>query len=243
MFCRHCGKEIADGQAFCHACGGEVPLPLPQEKAQQSRTPWELRREVGFFRGIWVTLRESLFSPTMFFRNMPVSGGLVDPTLYAMITGMTGITLLVLWQVLFREALPMTVQEGKSSAGAMMFALFAPFLIIANLYLWAGMLHVLLILVRGVRHGFEATFRVAAHSYGALVFLAVPFCGWPLAAVWSMILAVIGLREAQGAAGVKAAFAVFFPILFCCAAMVFLSMLVFGTIASSFGALMPHPWK
>ena len=242
MFCPHCGSAVGEHQAFCHACGGSIdqrsPIDAPQEK-----TAWERRQETGILRGLLSTLRESLFSPTAFFRKMTVNGGLAEPTMYAMITGMAGITLFVVWQILFQDSMPMPGGVKDAGRGSAFWGILAPFFIIANLYLWAGMLHFLLVMVRGVRQGYEATFRVAAYSYGAMVFLAVPFCGWPVAAAWSAILAVIGLKEVQGASGGKAAFAVLFPAFLCCAATALFAVLVFGTLAASFGAMTHHSWK
>jgi len=245
MFCPHCGKKIEEGQVFCHACGGKIEQPSPAE-LQQERPAWELRQEMGFFKGLMLTMKESLFSPTAFFRKMPVSGGLTDPTLYAMITAMAGTTMLGIWQMLFQDSMPVSIPgdvkaSGSGTPGGL--AVLAPFFILATLYLWAGMLHGILLMVRGVKYGFEASFRAAAYSYGPLVFLAVPFCGWPIAVVWSMVMAIIGLKEAQSTTGGKSAFAVLFPIIFCCSVAALFSMLLFGTIAASFGTMTHYPWK
>lgn len=244
MFCPNCGSAVGEHQAFCHACGSKIEQYSPAGEPRE-KTAWELRQEQGFFQGLLATMKESLFSPTAFFRKMPVSGGLTDPTLYAMIAGMSGITMLAVWQILYQDSMPMSMPGSVKGTGAdaAIGAILAPFLIIAHLYLWAGMLHILLVLVRGGQQGYEATFRVVAHSYGAMIFLAVPFFGWPVAAVWTMILAIIGLKEAQGVSGGKAAFAVLFPALVCCAAAALFTMLVFGAIATTFGGIMHHSWK
>jgi len=127
------------------------------------------------------TLKESLFSPTAFFRRMNVTGGLADPLLFSIITGMSGITLFYLWQMLLHDTaggfLPDRAAGGLSliqSAGSALSALIMPFLLIVLLFLWSGILHLLLLLVRGANRSFEATFRVAAYSSGTLVLLACP---------------------------------------------------------------------
>lgn len=245
MFCPQCGIEVGENQVFCHGCGGRIAASSPGG-ALRGKTDWELRGETGAVRGMLRTLRESLFNPTLFFKKMPLSGGLSDPTLYAMISGIAGMAMLVLWQALFHDALPSLVPgslEKTGGGGAPLVALFVPLLIVANLHLCSGMFHLLLVLAHGAKSGYEATFRVVAYSSGAMVLLALPFCGWPVAALWSMTLAVIGLKEVQGATGGKAAFAVLFPLLFCCAVAALFALLAFGTLAASFGT-MPHtPWK
>lgn len=32
MFCKHCGKPIANGSAFCHSCGGKIDTPDQESK-------------------------------------------------------------------------------------------------------------------------------------------------------------------------------------------------------------------
>jgi hypothetical protein len=251
MYCPHCGREVTDEQVFCHHCGGKI-APEPAESAARTGTAWEDREARGFVGGLLATLRESLFRPTAFFRKMPVTGGIMAPLLYAMITTMSGLLASYLWQLLLRDALhgvlPGDLQGAAgfdpfSGIGLAAFSLVLPFLIIAALFLWSGVLHALLLLVRGAQNGFEATFRVTAYSYGANLFLLMPVCGSIIATLWGMVMVIIGLREAHGTTGGKATFAVLFPLVLCCAAAVLTALVVFGTIAASVGSLSQQPWK
>jgi len=238
-------------QAFCQHCGGRIS-PEPPEIAIRSRTAWEDRGERGFFGSLLATLQESLFRPTGFFRSMNVTGGLTEPLLYAMITAVVGFLASYLWQILLRDALHGYVPERLqgtagldlfSGIGLAVLSLLLPFLIIAVLFLWSGVLHVLLLMVKGASNGFEATFRVVSYSFGSNLLLVIPFCGGFIASLWSMVLVIIGLKEAHGTTGGKAAFAVLFPLLLCCAAAVLTLLVVFGTIAASLGSLSQQPWK
>lgn len=246
MFCSQCGREMSEGQQFCPACGARSGA----ESTMRTATPWEDRANRGAFRGLIETLRASLFQPSSFFRSMPVTGGLTDPLLYGMITGMFGIIMASLWQTI--DGIPAFVPgDGRGAAAAFspsglemaVTGLFAPFGIVVYLFLWAGMLHLLLMLVRGAANGFEATFRAAAYGYGTSVFLAVPVCGWPIAVVGNLVVVIIGLREGHGTSGGKASFAVLFPFLLCCAALTLFTMLFIGTLAASFGTLPHQFWK
>jgi hypothetical protein len=245
MFCPHCGKEVSDDQAFCQHCGGKIAAE-PSASYQRTRTPWEDRATRGIVSGVMVTLKESLFNPTAFFHKMSVTGGLTGPMLYAMIVTMTGIMVSYCWQILFPDALHRYLPHDlKGAAGIDVFngiglavlAIFMPFLIILMLFLWSGILHLLLQLVKGAGNGFEATFRAAAYSYGANAFLVVPFCGGVIASLWGLVMIIIGLKEAQGTTGGKAAFAVFFPLILCCAFTVLFVLVMFGTIAASLGTI------
>jgi len=172
--------------------------------------------------------------------------------LYAMITTMLGFMASYLWQILLRDALhgylPRDLQGAAgfdlfSGIGLALLSLLLPFLIIAVLFLWSGVLHALLLMVKGATNGFEATFRAVSYSYGANLLLLMPFCGGIIASLWVMVMVIIGLKEAHGTTGGKASFVVLFPLLLCCAAVVLTVLVVFGTIAASLGSLSQQPWK
>ncbi|HSA77965.1 MAG TPA: YIP1 family protein [Nitrospirota bacterium] len=246
MFCPHCGKEIAEGQVFCQHCGAKLVEAAPISRPRE-RTNWEDRESRGFLSGLFTTLNEVLFHPSVFFKKMPVTGGLTDPLLYALIFGMAGLIFSYFWQILLQGAMQgvmipgMKAAPGQNIFGGIVMAVLAflsPFLIILGLFITSGILHVCLMLVRGARSGFEATFRVVAYSNSAYIFLVVPFCGSLLAAVWAVVLTIIGLREAHETTGGKAAFAVFLPVVVCCGLVLVAIALFMGAAAASLGTIM-----
>jgi len=248
MFCPHCGKEVTEGQIFCQHCGARLageaasaPVPGVREK-----TPWEDREVRGFFGGLFKTLNETLFRPSEFFKKMSVTGGLTDPLLYALIIGMVGLMFSYLWQISLKSAMQDMMPGMQAAAGQYMFqgvgmailAFFSPFLIILGLFVSSGILHVFLMMVKGARAGFEATFRVVAYGYSANIFLIIPFCGGLLAVVWAVVLYIIGLKEAHEITGGKAAFAVFLPLIVCCGLITIAIALFMGAAAASLGTFM-----
>lgn len=257
MFCPECGKEVTEDQLFCQHCGTKLREQetegAPKEKASEEtviaaseenkRTAWEDRETRGFFRGLFRTMSDVLFRPTEFFKNMPVTGGLTDPLLYALIVGMTGFMFSYLWQILTRDAMEnvmpgMYGQHLLQGFGLTVTAFLSPFFVIIGLFVSAGILHLCLLMVKGANSGFEASFRVASYSQSANVFLIIPFCGGLLAIVWSIVLFIIGVREAHRTTSGKAAFAVFFPAIVCCGLMAFAVALFLGAAAGSLGLLM-----
>jgi hypothetical protein len=247
MFCPHCGKEITEGQAFCQYCGVRLAGSGPEVFPGRSKTPWEDRETVGFVSGLFRTVKETLFRPSEFFRKMPVTGGLTDPLLFALITGMTGLMFFYCWDILLHDSLRnfMTPELRAASEqslfgerGESFGAVMTPFLLILWLFIASGLLHLFLLMARGTRAGYAATFRVIAYSVSPFVFLAIPVCGMPVTALWVMTLAIIGLKEAHETSGGKAAFAVLFPFLFCCGLLVLALALFMGAVAASFGSMM-----
>lgn len=248
MFCPHCGKEILENQAFCQFCGGKTTVaPLPG--AGRRPTAWEEGTKWSC-NGLMTTLKESLFSPSEFFRKMNVTGGLANPMLYALITSMFGWMGYYFWEIIFHDTfhgyLPATAQQGFdlfAETGLAVKAILTPFMLMIGLFLCSGIIHLLLLIVRGAKNGFEATFRVVSYCSGANLFLLLPLCGAFLSAIWTLVLVVIGLREAHDTSGGKAAFVVLFPLIMCCAFVVLFSLLVLGTVVSSFGTMPLQQWK
>jgi hypothetical protein len=253
MFCPQCGKEIDEGRAFCGYCGAALVEPgaTAAVGAGRSKTAWEDRENIGFFNGLLKTVKQVLFSPAEFFKKMPVSGGLIDPLLYALIVGMVGLMFQYFWQIVLGNSMQSFMpQELKSAAvydmfhglGRAMLAVFSPLLLVIGLFISAGCLHLFLMMVNGARGRFEATFRVVSYGLSPYPLLLIPFCGNIIAALWTLVLTLIGLKEAHETTGGKAAFAVFFPFIICCGLLVLVSILFMGAIAASFGALM-HTYK
>ncbi len=247
MFCPHCGKEIAEGQAFCQHCGvrlGEAGVAGSTPGGGRSKNPWEDRQTLGFMAGLFRTLKETLFRPSDFFRKMTVAGGLIDPLLYAMIIGMAGLMFFYFWDILLHAPMQnFMTPELRAASERSMFSSFrtsfaavlTPFLLILWLFAVSGMLHLFLLLVRGAKAGFEATFRVVSYGMSPFIFLIIPVCGMPITWLWMMTLGIIGLKEAHETSGGKAAVAVLFPFLFCCGLVVLAVALFMGAVAASFG--------
>ena len=254
MFCPQCGNEVGEEQAFCQHCGARLVQETglaettvsAHETGGRERTAWEDRETKGFFTGLVRTMNDVLLHPADFFKKMPVTGGLTDPLLYALIIGMVGLMFSYFWQILSRDTMQnmmpgLQAGSGQSllqGTGLALLAFLSPFLIIAGLFLSAGLLHVCLLMLKGAKHGFEATFRTVAYGYSANILMVIPFCGGFLAALWALTLYIIGLREAHETTGGKAAMAVFLPAIACCGIILFALALFLGAAAGSLGMIL-----
>ena len=80
-----------------------------------------------------------------------------------------------------------------------------PLLVIFEVAVWAGLVHVTLLLLGGARRGFEATARTVCFAEAANLAKIIPFCGGVIAFIFFLVLSVIGVSETHGISRGKAA--------------------------------------
>jgi hypothetical protein len=265
--CPNCGASVAATE--WPSTGGEVAAPPPPPPpppsapptlptprttppafgaATRGRTPWDERDRIGLLSALVETTKQVLLEPTVFFRSMPVSGGIGSPLLYAVIVGWIGLVATALYQAVFRsiagssfagfgERPELAAMFGwaESWAGFFVQAVFGGVFVVIGVFLSAGVLHLMLLLLGGARRDFETTARVVCFTQATSVVFLVPFCGQLAGLVWTIVLYVIGLKESHEIGGGKAAAAVLLPILLvccCCGAL-------FTLFASALASLVP----
>src|SRR5712691_4707652 len=207
--------------------------PPPGWPAPSGGIPWDRREELGFVTALVETTKEVLTGPSDFFRRMPVAGGIGSPLLYAVVIGYLGLLLSAVYSAVFllvrgaagvaalgplsdRPELAAFVAALQGWGGIIGQVVFGPIGIVIGVFIWTAIIHLMLLLLDGAGQGFEATFRVLAFSHAASVLAILPFCGQPIAGLWSLVLWIIGLAQAQRIPAWKAAAAVFLPIVLCC---------------------------
>ena len=209
------------------------------------RIPWDDRARIGILTALVETTREVLTAPTRFFRAMPVAGGVGAPLLYAVIVGWVGLVATALYQAIFRSVagshfaafgdrpeLAALFGWAESWVGFVVQAVFGGVFVVIGVFLSAGILHLMLLLLGGARRDFEATLRVVCFAQATSVVFLVPFCGQFVGFVWTIVLYVIGVSQAHGIGTGKAAAAVLLPIvLLCCCCGGLLTMFA-GALAS-----------
>ncbi|MBC7186398.1 MAG: YIP1 family protein [Calditrichaeota bacterium] len=237
--CPNCGKmpEIPERGGYCIHCGTYIPprqvvaSPAPRAAGSTgSGCPWEEMGRVGFWKSLWDTISGVLFSPNTFFARMPVTGGIGKPLLFGLLVGsvssiVDSIISLSGWlwpmglrhypgMAEFPDIFPLWMSR---TALVPLVSLTAPMMVLVGMFLWAGILHLCLMLVGGAQRGFEATFRVVAYSEAASLFRILPFCGSVVALPWMIVVQIIGFKQAHQISSGKAVGAMLLPLLLCCA--------------------------
>jgi len=215
--------------------GSGEPPPPPPLPALPS---WERLEEEGFFRALFLTIKEVLSEPVETFARMPREPVLGRPLLFYVIFGTMAAVVSALYnmawggispsgQAEFQELYDRFSQFMEISPDALEMILFlsplvaivlAPFLIIIKAFIWSGVVHLLLMLFGGANHGYETTFRTLCYVLGATaVFAFIPVCGqFPIGWIWGIVCSIIGLTQSHETSSGKAAAAVLVPYLFCC---------------------------
>jgi hypothetical protein len=187
--------------------------------------------KLGFFRSLWETITGVLFNPSHFFAKMPRTKGIGKPLLFALLVGSIGSIISLLWQssqsflpqILSKypgfEDVPLETfwpywMSGPAFMTLMIF--LTPMLVVIGLFISSAILHLCLMILGGAQSSYETTFRVVAYSNATNLWQIFPFCGGFISLFWSIVVTIIGLREAHRISGGKAAAAFFLPLIFCC---------------------------
>lgn len=242
VVCPNCGRELSPiyGQKFCSFCGGslerpesasgplepasnpgeEKPTPDSEEafREREQYCPWEDYESLGFFQGLKLTLKQSLFSPKSFFSGLPPSGGLLVPLLYGMVVETAGTYGGYLWSLIFGN--PLFSQGKPAGSMAVVMGLLVPLMVFFSLVAGALILHVCIFLVGAAKRDFEATFRIACYTSGPDLLNAIPVVGIWIAALWRIYLTVVAVREVHETSTAKAVVAVLLPAIACCGLLV-----------------------
>ena len=175
-----------------------------------------------------------LTSPRQTFRGIPPRNGLGLPLsfwLCGTVAGMIGAgswRLLRMYQVGRLDDMSAAHMFGIV---AIAFALALAFVSI-GVFVAAGVVHGLLLLLGAGRRGYEATFRTLAYAHGSgAMFGLIPFIGSTIGLLWTLAVAVPGLAEMQETNTGTAAIAVLAPAVLCCGATIFLFVIAFGVAA------------
>lgn len=219
--CPHCGFDTGEGAATCPLCGsrtGSSAAGVTAPGAGSDRgvagpaAGWEDPRGT-FPSNLVATWRASLFEPAAFFRGLPYGAPLARPVLYYLIVSVTSAFFVLLWGSVSDSIFPSMALGSSEPVGPLLQFFFEPFGALIALGVGTLVLHALALVLAAEPRGIRATARVFCYAWGPSVFTIVPVLGWIVGFVWSVVLLVVGVREAHRTTGGRAAVIVVTPIL------------------------------
>ncbi|MBE2181553.1 MAG: YIP1 family protein [Chthoniobacterales bacterium] len=213
--------------------------------AAESGPAWEQRAELGFFPALGETIRGVLLEPGKTFVSMRRSGGLGAPLFFYVLLGTLGGLAGVVYQEVFKSfesggGAEQQALSGMPGSAVVMGAtiMLLPIILVIGAFVGSGIMHLALMIVGGATRPFEATFRVLCYANGAAAVLQLlPGCGALIAAVWTIVVEIIGLAEVHNIGKGRAALAVFLPLIVCCGFLLALGVLAVYLIGDAAGGM------
>ncbi len=154
-----------------------VPAVLAAAASTATGLPWENREQKGWFNALLETIQMVLMRPTEAFTVMRREGGLMDPLLYSVILGMIGGVISFVLSFGLRSfgigrsnGLGALFGVGAASFGML---ILTPVFIVVGLFISAGIIHLVLMMLGGAKRPFEATLRVVCYASGSAGILQV----------------------------------------------------------------------
>jgi hypothetical protein len=196
--------------------------------------PWE--RDGASSGSFFATVKQQFGDVGAFFRDMRREGGIGMPMWFGVIGGMIGMVVSVIYQLIFQVVMA-TVMNGPAggqdlaagAAGMGCIVVLGPAILIVLMFVYAGIHHLMLMMLGGANRPFETTFRVEAYAMGATaLLLLIPVCGQYINGIVQLVFTGIGLCYAHETDGWRATLAVLLPIIVCC-------LLAIGIVAAIFG--------
>lgn len=209
LTCPSCGFSARlasappDGSApLCPRCDNEIPVIEARDAEAPPPVPepsWERRDALLDLGAMASTVKGALARPQEFFARLTPRGGYRAAILFFVICSLVG----GLGKV-FSKQLVETVTGGDLASPleigikVALLVLALPLAAPTLAFFVAGLMHLGLLIVRGAKSGFSATFKVVVYVAGATSLLnVVPVAGPVVGFVWGVISQVVGLRTAH----------------------------------------------
>jgi hypothetical protein len=174
------------------------------------------------------TVQRVVLQPADFYRGILRRGDFLNPLIFAVIC-------YEVFSLLSGLLSLAGIGQQQGFAGFMVSLILAPIFAAIGLFIGAGILHLLVMLIVGSGNsGYEATFRVGAYAAVTSLVSWIPIIGW-IASLYGIFLAIVGVREVHTTTTGKAALVVLIP-----AAVVILIVLILVAIGAALFFSLPR---
>lgn len=228
--CNQKFKSDATGVVICPNCNKEVKI----DPTQFGGTSIDRRSGGSYIDSFVETLKASLSSPELFFRQVKGGAGIAKPFIYALIISSLSFFVAFTYQLgfdmfghKFSLALPFSF-----GIAILLMLIFVPIGTVFYLFMHAAICHLCLMILGAAKETFAATFRVVCFSAGPQLFQLVPFVGGIVGSVWNLILLIIGLKVVHETTYARSALAVFLPTIICCFCLVLIFVTIMGGVTA-----------
>ncbi len=173
------------------------------------------------------TVREMVTRPAGFFRGIARRGDYANPLIFALICTVISTAIGGFLGILYATLGIGGTGVGEAAGAFVASMFFTPIILAIGLFVGAGILHLLVaLIIKPAETGFESTFRVVSYTNVTELVAWVPVIGPLVAAVGSVMLAIIGVREVHETTTGKAALVVLIPAAVALLVVLFLIVVV-----------------
>jgi hypothetical protein len=235
--CPHCkftgahreeSSSAADHILYCPRCQTPMsftdqPDPTATSGAEAVLQPqlhhgidWERRTSWLDLVAFWRTTKNILFRPAATFTALNYEAGIGSSIVYLLVYGSLGQVIGRYWFTLL--GIRYGILEGNALDNTIHFAvavLLTPAVLLAFILVVAGLVHLLLRILRATHRPYAATFQVMAYASGATSFVnVIPIVGRFIMPVWALVLYFVGLAKAHQTSKTRVLVALLAPLVF-----------------------------
>ena len=212
LYCPRCQTPIsfADQPDSTAALSAEAELQ-PQLRY---KIDWETRTSWLDLVAFWRTTKNILFRPAATFTALNYEAGIRSSMVYLLVYGSLGQIIGRYWFTLL--GIRYGILEGNALDNTIHFALtvlLTPIVLLAFVLVVAGLVHLILRILRATRRPFTATFQVMAYASGAISLVnVIPIAGRFIMPIWALVLYFVGLAKAHQTSKTRVFFALVAPL-------------------------------
>jgi hypothetical protein len=221
-------------------------LPSAGDSSGRNGPAWEQRETLGIWKAALETIKSVLLAPGQCFATMKREGGLGNPLLFLLLTGFVGGVATTVYQFVLQGAfasimtsmggnqMPALSMFGGTVIGGVVGLVLTPIILVIASFIWAGLVHLFLMMLKGANRPFESTMRSICYVYGAgMVFSIIPGCGAYIGGIWSIVSLCIGLPKVHETDTWRGVTAALLPIAVCCILYIGIIAVVIGTVGAA----------
>jgi len=220
--CAQCRKRVCqdcyvtlEGRPLCANCKSTVVRQVERGESvssgERGPTPWDVERS---FAALKETVKASMMTPNVFFQRLSWQGQ--GHYTYVLAVGwlptIVGTGAIYVLPSLFTGD-TQAIMGSLLMVGCLV--VFTPVQLFIALFLGGAISHLCLRILSAASAPLETTIRTVGYAQSPAVLNIIPVCGSIVAAIWTLVLQVIGLKEVHETTYGRVIAALLLPTLVC----------------------------
>ena len=211
--------------------------------------PWE--RPGAGLGDLFGTIKLVVTNPSEAFGRLPATNAVGRALVFGLVVYVCANAVALMWNLLLSSSMQsmlermggaafqnMEAQQRISPGFIFVLELAAlPFVFVLAALISSGIFHGMLLMLGGAPGGYTTSLRTYCYAATAAIASLIPCAGGIIAAVWMIVLLIIGLKSAHRIPTGRAAAAVLIPFALCCVCVFVLTFLFSAAIMRALGGV------